>query len=115
MFPCDADKVLCVNTKTEEVYTIDPQLDGWMNKFQNGFRARDGCVYAIPQRSRSVLRLVPSAVEGGHPTVELLDMGDDMAQYKDKFEGGVMGEDGCIYCIPLIAKRVLKIVPGPQI
>ena len=34
---------------------------------------------------------------------------------KDKFEGGVMGSDGCIYCIPLRAKRVLKVVPGPQV
>jgi len=118
LFPCDSDKVLCVDTKTERVYTIEPELPGRMNKFQNGFRARDGCVYAIPQRSRSVIRIVPGppAEEGGgDPFVELLDMGDEMAAYKDKFEGGVMGQDGCIYCIPLIAKRVLKIIPGPQV
>ena len=83
-----------------------------MNKFQNGFVARDGCVYAIPQRSRAVLRIVPAADGTSDPIIQLLDCGDNMAQYKDKFEGGVMGADGCIYCIPLIAKKVIKIIPA---
>ena len=29
------------------------------NKYQNGFLARDGAVYAIPQRSDYVLRVAP--------------------------------------------------------
>lgn len=31
---------------------------------------------------------------------------------KDKWEGGVLAPDGCMYCLPLRAKSVLKIVPG---
>ena len=31
---------------------------------------------------------------------------------RDKFEGAVMGGDGHIYCVPLRAKHVVKIVPA---
>jgi len=102
-----------------QVKCIGPELLGTyplgvdqMNKFQNGFRARDGCVYAIPQRSRAVLRIVPALDPSEDAVIELLDCGEEHAVYKDKFEGGVMGSDGAIYCIPLIAKRVLKIIPA---
>ena len=34
-----------------------------------------------------------------------------MVGIKDKFEGGVMGgKDGAIYCIPLRAKAVLRVI-----
>lgn len=110
----------CVSPWTSQVRCVGPELLGsypvgvdQMNKFQNGFCARDGCVYAIPQRSRAVLRIVPAAEPGQDPHIQMLDCGDEMAVYKDKFEGGVMGADGCIYCMPMIAKRVVKIVPAP--
>jgi hypothetical protein len=82
-------------------------------------------VYAIPQRSRYVLRIVPSVARpngvgdvengGDDARVELLDCGEAFAGCKDKFEGGVMGADGCMYCIPLRAKWVLKILPAEPI
>ena len=33
---------------------------------------------------------------------------------KDKFEAAVMGNDGVMYCMPLRAKRIVKIVPGRE-
>ena len=54
-FPCDAERVLCVNTATDEVTTVGPEflslgVDGTpdiglsVNKWQNGF-----CESAIPR------------------------------------------------------------------
>uniref|UniRef100_A0A061RHK2 A1 cistron-splicing factor AAR2 n=1 Tax=Tetraselmis sp. GSL018 TaxID=582737 RepID=A0A061RHK2_9CHLO len=113
VFPCDAERVLCIEPATDEVYCVGPELLlPWAeNKWQNGFRARDGAVYAIPQRAGYILRVEPRA-GGGEPHVQLLPCGADFEGVKDKFEGGVMGADGCIYCIPLRAKRVLKVIPG---
>eukprot|EP00873_Tetraselmis_striata_P025574 jgi/Tetstr1/445838/TSEL_033478.t1 len=122
VFPCDAERVLRIDPRTDELRCIGPLLLEGENKWQNGFRAHDGCVYAIPQRSRHVLRIVPPvAAQSAAPTdatdaaVELLDCGDAFTGCKDKFEGGVMGADGCIYCIPLRAKRVLKIEPAAAV
>lgn len=75
--------------------------------------------YGIPQRARGVVRVMPGEGEGeGACTVTVLECGaefDEWSNGKDKFEGGVMGDDGCIYCMPLRAKRVLKVIPGPPL
>ena len=55
-FPSDAERVCCVDPKTDEVKLIGPIFLEGMNKWQNGFSARDGAVYAIPQRAHGVLR-----------------------------------------------------------
>jgi hypothetical protein len=122
-FPCDAERVLMINTHDDGVKTIGPEflhdeIGLCVNKWQNGFRCRDGAVYAIPQRARGVLRVLPAADGSGNHEVTVLDCGAEFDTYsdgKDKFEGGVMGEDGCVYCIPLRAKRVLKLIPGPSV
>ena len=44
---------------TDEVSCVGPELLEGENKYQNGFLARDGAVYAIPQRSDYVLRVAP--------------------------------------------------------
>ena len=33
---------------------------------------------------------------------------------KQKWYGGILGEDGCIYAMPMCAKQVLKIDPSTQ-
>eukprot|EP00729_Bicosta_minor_P021098 gene21098-5295_t len=101
-FPCDAERVLKYDTTTDVI------------SWQNGFQGRDGAVYAIPQRATGVLRVLPAAPgSADEPVVEVLEcVGEEC---KDKFEGGVMGADGCIYCIPLRAKRVYKVTPGPAL
>jgi hypothetical protein len=79
------------------------------NKWQNGFAARDGCVYAIPQRAPGILRIVPNADPNVEAEVGLV-LVDETGH--EKYEGAVMGNDGCIYCIPLRAKKIVKLVPG---
>jgi len=32
----------------------------------------------------------------------------------DKYEGGVVGPDGALYCMPLNSKHVMRIVPGER-
>merc|ERR1711972_688368 len=108
------------NTKTDEISTFGPEflhseIGLCVNKWQNGFTGRDGAVYGIPQRARGVVRVKPSPDSGGEPDVTVLNCGDEFSMYsdgKDKFEGGVMGSDSCIYCIPLRAKHVLRVIPG---
>ncbi|CAL1172126.1 unnamed protein product [Cladocopium goreaui] len=75
-FPSDAERVCCVDPVTDEVKLIGPIFLEGQNKWQNGFSARDGAVYAIPQRAHGVLRINP-APEGGDAEVSTLDCGID--------------------------------------
>mmetsp|Transcript_28918 Transcript_28918/g.42875 ORF Transcript_28918/g.42875 Transcript_28918/m.42875 type:complete len:846 (-) Transcript_28918:51-2588(-) len=113
LFPCDAEQVLSINTITEEVKLVGPELLEGENKYQNGFCARDGAVYGIPQRASGVIRVAPTKdhSKGEEPMIDVLHCGEAMVGVKDKFEGGVMGADGCVYCIPLRAKRAIKVIP----
>jgi hypothetical protein len=104
LFPCDAERVLRINTKTDELTLVGPLLLDGANKFQNGFAsAIDGALYGIPQRSTGVLRIVPD-YQSGNDQVDIVDCGEALVGVKDKFEGGVMGLDGRIYCMPLRSK-----------
>lgn len=114
LFPCDAEQVLRIDNLTEEVLTVGPYLLEGENKYQNGFTGRDGCLYGVPQRASGVLCVIPPAADR-EEIIDMLYCGDDMVGCKDKFEGGVMGADDNIYCIPLRAKSLLKVVPGPSI
>ncbi|CAB9518562.1 expressed unknown protein [Seminavis robusta] len=116
LFPCDAEQVLRIDCHTDELALVGCLLLDGENKFQNGFVGRDGCLYGIPQRATGVLRVIPAQfdeagneVEKDH--VDILDYGEDLVGVKDLFEGGVLGQDGCIYCIPLRARVCVKVVP----
>ena len=146
MFPCDAERVLCIDPRTDSVRCVGPTFIGHPpalrtsdrakyesmvvsedgktihcigeNKWQNGFAAKDGCIYAIPQRAPGIHRIVPpvgggGSGGGGDAAVSLVDCGEAFRGTKDLFEGAVMGKtDGHIYCIPLRAKRAVKLVPA---
>ncbi|KAL7576630.1 hypothetical protein ACA910_005567 [Epithemia clementina (nom. ined.)] len=139
LFPCDAERVLRIHCATDTVQFVGPYLLEGANKFQNGFAGRDGALYGIPQRSSGVLRIVPAAVrnKGRHSKtashskdttvsvedhgeddedyVDIMDCGESLVGVKDKFEGGVLASDGCIYCLPLRAKVCVRIVPAPAL
>ena len=102
LFPCDAERVLRIDCQTDKLKLVGPPLLEGENKFQNGFSShRDGAVYGIPQRSCGVLRIVPPKSDSDAEHVDIMHCGEEMMGVKDKFEGGVLGMDGCIYCIPL--------------
>lgn len=120
LFPCDAEQVLRIDCQTDDLALVGPLLLEGENKFQNGFVGRDGCLYGIPQRATGVLRIIPAkvldedldqeSVSDDH--VDIMDCGQDLTAGKDKFEGGVLGQDGCIYCIPLRSRICVKVIPG---
>ena len=113
LFPCDAEKVLRIDCHTDQLTLVGPPLLEGLNKFQNGFVSdRDGCLYGIPQRASGVLRIIPARDRDGEDHVDFMDCGPDLIGVKDKFEGGVLGMDGNIYCIPLRSRICVKIVPG---
>ncbi|KAL7544607.1 hypothetical protein ACHAWF_007981 [Thalassiosira exigua] len=122
LFPCDAEYVLRFDMKTDEIELVGPHLTEGENKFQNGFVGSDGAIYGIPQRASGVLRIIPPGVKrygsderelpNEREYVDVMYCGDDMVSCKDKFEGGVLGMDGKIYCIPLRAKAFVNIVPA---
>jgi hypothetical protein len=123
LFPCDAERVLRIDCETETLTLVGPCLLDGENKFQNGFCASDGNLYGkfsivrseesncaqmkftcllfvdkgIPQRAMGVIRVVPNGGDGSDDNVEILPCGEDMLGVKDKFEGGVLGMDGCMY------------------
>jgi hypothetical protein len=61
-----------------------------------------GVIYAIPLHADGILKIVPE-------TGEVTEVG--CIKGKDKWEGGVVADDGAMYCLPLRAKNVLKIDP----
>jgi len=119
LFPCDAEYVLKFDMETNEIKLVGPHLTEGENKFQNGFVGSDDCVYGIPQRSSGVLRIIPPGVKRYNRRGEALPDDKDYVDVmylnhscKDKFEGGVLGLDGKIYCIPLRAKQFVNIIPA---
>ena len=116
LFPCVRFDMI-----TDELSLVGPRLREGPNKYQNGFSGRDGCVYGIPQTSSGVLRIVPPGVErydgdgnslpADSEHVDVMYCGDDVVACKDKMEGGVLGADGKIYCIPLRAKQFVSVLP----
>ena len=83
------------------------------HKWNGGVLGSDGCIYAIPSNASRVLRIDPAAP--GDAAVE--PIGPDLSTHggqkkKKKWNGGVLGSDGCIYAIPFNASRVLRIDPA---
>jgi hypothetical protein len=74
---------------------------------QNGFLARDGCIYGIPCDAPAVIR-----IDCASETVDTLG---GPWEGHEKWEGGVVGNDGCLYAMPQQALQVLKISPGPPV
>eukprot|EP00939_MAST-03C_sp_MAST-3C-sp1_P001762 g1762.t1 len=88
-----------------------PRNDG-KYKYEGGVVGTDGNVYLMPGAADRVLKIEP-ARKGGRgslPTVRLI--GRSFANEKktlDKWQNGKMGDDGCIYGIPVKAEGVLRI------
>jgi hypothetical protein len=144
LFPCDAEQVLRIHCATDTLSWIGPFLLDGENKFQNGFyNEMDQCIYGIPQRATGILRIIPKHIrqqrrrqqqrqhqqhqqqqlcefhqdendDDYDDHVDIIDCGSNMTGMKDKFEGGVLGPDGCIYCIPLRSSVCIKVVPSTK-
>ena len=119
--PSGSERVLQVDTVRSKVRSIGPNvIDASLeamhpNKWQNGFTAPDGSMYAIPLNAETVLRVqvVPKQGEDGYVDDEDVIVTTFGGPFKgmNKWEGGVMLEDGTMYCMPNDFKAVLKIEP----
>jgi len=117
LFPSDSERVLKIHLYSNTLERIGPFLLDGASKYQNGFcSSKDGCIYGIPQNARSIIRVIPSQqLQNKNDLVDMVFCGDSLVDYKDKFEGAVMCQKGNIYCIPLRAKAVLKIIPPEKV
>jgi hypothetical protein len=108
--PQNASSVLridpAVNGGECELFGSFPE-GGW--KWHGGCVGTDGVIYGIPAHANTVLKIVPGDVprlsEIGGP----LRTGKHRTDGKYKYLGGVLGNDGCIYCVPSDADYVLRI------
>ena len=120
-FPSGAERVLRVNTSTLTVDEIGPSLYESklerlkQNKWQNGFYCPvDNCVYGIPLASETVLKIDLNQNDNdGHPVVTTMQLPEPF-HVLAKWEGGVMIEDGTMYCMPNNFKKVLRIKPSKR-
>ena len=102
-FPSDADHVLQVDTNTDEVREVGPNLRDLEpmrnNKWQNGFTAVDGTIYGIPLKAHTILRIIPNS-----PKKE-----PDITTIGGPYTG--LTKNGDMYCVPLNHKCSLRIRP----
>uniref|UniRef100_A0A7S3WHZ1 Uncharacterized protein n=1 Tax=Emiliania huxleyi TaxID=2903 RepID=A0A7S3WHZ1_EMIHU len=110
--PSDADHVLRIDPATASAVEVGPEISARAehchvnlncNKWQNGFLAPDGLIYAIPLKASAVLRVDPMR--------DAVDVVGGPFFGFEKWEGGVLSRGGAMYCVPLNSKRVLKICP----
>lgn len=77
---------------------------------------KSGAIYGLPCHHDAVLKIEPGVLmdDGkyyGEPTISLIGEGQ-FGTGEWKFHGGVLSpNDGCFYCIPQFAERVLRIDP----
>jgi hypothetical protein len=130
--PSDSTSILKIDPVTDHVTTFG-RVPAQKNKWQGAVLSPiDGCIYCIPSNAEYVLQInttsVADSVSGapGSPAEDhnklnkYIDdnnervrlLGRNLSSMKDKFQGGFLGRDGSIYCIPENAKRVLKITPA---
>lgn len=98
--PSNAEHVLKVNLKTEELTEIGPALTDGQNKFYGGIKGLDGCIYGMPYTATGVIRIDPRT-----DSVEIL--GEyPLGGYK--WHGGLLAHStGVIYAFPAHANEVL--------
>jgi len=124
--PSDASSILRINTNTDYVTTFGV-VSGEKNKWQGGVLAPDGHIYAIPSNARNILCLDTKASNNSSKSndddnkKQILGNDDDsrysiklvgdLPPSKDKWQGGFIGNDGAIYCIPENFNQIMKVTP----
>merc|ERR1711862_191057 len=105
--PANADRVLRVDPRTQEVTLIGPVLPSGQHredgkyKFLGGVAGCDVCVYGMPGDCDGVLKIQTE-------TEEVSIVGGPFLG-ANKWQNGYLASDKCIYGIPLRADEVLRI------
>lgn len=120
--PYSADRILIINTRTQEVkqgvdwlsgggsYTDNVYGTGaYFNKYSGGvYSPVDGYIYGIPRRADCLLRIDPRTDRA----IEIpMDFSGVSGLTQSKWFGGVLGLNGKIYTVPWGADSILEIDP----
>ena len=108
--PANADTVLKIDPVTQNVTTFGGPFPGSWKWHGAVLSPEDGAIYCIPCNAEEVLRIVP----GGDITALRRSDGGGPLAGKQKWYGGLLGLDGCIYGIPNCATAVLRVDPRTQ-
>jgi hypothetical protein len=73
--------------------------------YASGALGADGCVYAIPLNAKAVLKIDPRS--DSVTSIDLCAL--DRFEGSYKWQGGVLADDGNIYCSPHLHNRILRI------
>jgi hypothetical protein len=94
--PCNSASILKINPATSEVYTFGQEIlsqcgsDRW--HYHGGNLADNGWLYAIPANAERVLKF--------HPVTDQVVFIGPCFSGGQKWFGGILGSDRCIYGIP---------------
>ena len=117
--PHDDDRgILKIDTNTDNVTELDvnllPERGGCM--WSSCAAALDGCIYFMPDCASCIMKLDPNNNDA------MSSVGDDLGDGEFKFNGTVVGIDGCVYGMPSPqfefpdeATRILKYDPSSNI
>lgn len=109
--PCNASHVLSIDPKTASTSFIGPTLNGQL-KWYGAVEGFDGCIYAVPSCASQILCIDPRS-----QTVSVFGdfsqtlSSDGLAAQQYQWHGGVLGHDGCLYCVPSHHQYVMKVDP----
>ncbi|CAL1127965.1 unnamed protein product [Cladocopium goreaui] len=111
--PNCAESVLKIDPRLQDVQTIGPKFGDGGQKWHGGVVGKDGCIYGIPSHADVVLKIEPHS--GAVRTIgKSIESGKWRPNGKYKYGGGVVADDGTIYCFPSDADYVLKIQPETE-
>jgi hypothetical protein len=118
--PSDASSILRIDTESDDVTTFG-RVSEEKNKYQGGTLAADGFIYAIPSNSNNILcidsnkRVKNEAHDGDRNAAFTIgDIRCTKNKIKDKWQGGFVGNDGAIYCIPENFNNIMKVIPKKE-
>jgi hypothetical protein len=123
--PGHSTRVLVIDPKTDKCLQIGPSFQGKF-KWLRGIRASNGIIYGLQCHSSEVLKIDATAAKDNLENVKISTLKvpyesffEDPEERKReenmiwKYHGGSISPvDGCIYCIPQSATRVLRIDPS---
>jgi len=123
--PGHSERVLCIDTETDDVYPIGPILEGkfkWLRgivigEIIYGLPCHADCILRIDTKDDTVTTIPIPYEENFENDVDsnngVLRSKADLERYREwKYHGGAISpHDGCIYAVPQSALRVLRIDP----
>jgi len=107
--PYNANRVVKFDPSDNSCVFIGGDLGNEEEKWCGAVMSPEGIIYGIPCNARKFLKIDP--VNG---TTSFIDLGDYAEDYADEniyetwWMSGALAPDGCVYCMPSCARRILR-------